>query len=607
MKTILTIFLLFLALTLTIKAQPTQGLVAYYPFNGNANDESGNGYNGDAHGVISATDRFGENGKAFSFSFPSWVDCGDILDEVFTTNNYSISVWYKRNTDDPRGTIINKWYSCCDEPINNAFYMVTGSFCTKDPIFTCTDWMNAEIDNWAHDVIVINNGMLQVFRNGVIVATATGHGSQTSDKPLMIGATYLPLISPQYQFRGIIDDIRIYNYALSDSEIQELYNEVPINEEFFDDFSYVSTDEAESEYWRISRAPYEPYFSKDFISFMGDNQMPGNKIMRLKSSIRNTIESKLQSLIQTKLLKFKEGTYAARIKFQNGDWDIRDGNIQSFYMINGVPWQCNPLYSELDFEYLPYDVWSGDDHSTKLWTTSYTTVCDPTRINKTDAYTSNELNNHWYIYIVNVTNGYSVKYYIEGNQIAEQAFADPPYTSEGVYPDERMQIAFGNGFTGDPPDFINRNRKYEFYVDWVYHIKNESVNYIEILNRVYEFKAQRITKLDNVTTTPLLPKQNQSFSDPSQTVIPSKFILSQNYPNPFNPSTSIQYAVPENQFVSLKVYDLLGKEVATLVNEEQQAGYYSIDFNSSNLATGMYIYKIQAGNFIETKKMILLK
>ncbi len=90
------------------------------------------------------------------------------------------------------------------------------------------------------------------------------------------------------------------------------------------------------------------------------------------------------------------------------------------------------------------------------------------------------------------------------------------------------------------------------------------------------------------------------------------FSLSQNYPNPFNPSTSIQYAISSAQFVTLKVYDLLGREVATLVNEEKAAGSYEIDFNvgrdsSPALASGIYFYKIQAGDFVETKKMLMIK
>jgi len=89
--------------------------------------------------------------------------------------------------------------------------------------------------------------------------------------------------------------------------------------------------------------------------------------------------------------------------------------------------------------------------------------------------------------------------------------------------------------------------------------------------------------------------------------LPSEFQLAQNYPNPFNPSTKIQYEISENQFVTLKVYDILGKEVATLVNEEKQAGYYSVEFDGRELSSGMYIYMIQAGNFVGSKKMLLIK
>ena len=89
--------------------------------------------------------------------------------------------------------------------------------------------------------------------------------------------------------------------------------------------------------------------------------------------------------------------------------------------------------------------------------------------------------------------------------------------------------------------------------------------------------------------------------------IPSAFKLSQNYPNPFNPNTTINFSVPNQSKVLIKVYDILGKEVATLVNGEKAAGNYSVDFNASKLASGMYIYTIQAGNYTATKKMMLLK
>jgi len=89
--------------------------------------------------------------------------------------------------------------------------------------------------------------------------------------------------------------------------------------------------------------------------------------------------------------------------------------------------------------------------------------------------------------------------------------------------------------------------------------------------------------------------------------IPTTYDLAQNFPNPFNPSTTIIYQIPQDGIVTLKIYDILGAEVATLVNEEKFAGKYEVNFNASNFASGVYIYKIQAGDFVSSKKMILLK
>ena len=105
-------------------------------------------------------------------------------------------------------------------------------------------------------------------------------------------------------------------------------------------------------------------------------------------------------------------------------------------------------------------------------------------------------------------------------------------------------------------------------------------------------------------------KYSQSVSiTQNSNLIPEIFSLSQNYPNPFNPSTVIRYSVSENSFVSLKVYDVLGNEVAELINEKQNPGSYNYQFSTSNyqLSSGIYFYKLESGAFSETKRMILLK
>ena len=89
--------------------------------------------------------------------------------------------------------------------------------------------------------------------------------------------------------------------------------------------------------------------------------------------------------------------------------------------------------------------------------------------------------------------------------------------------------------------------------------------------------------------------------------IPLAFNLYQNYPNPFNPRTTIKYSIPELSKVKLTLFNLLGEEVTTLVNEEKNAGNYSVEFNAATLPSGVYFYQLKAGEFISSKKMVLMK
>jgi hypothetical protein len=89
--------------------------------------------------------------------------------------------------------------------------------------------------------------------------------------------------------------------------------------------------------------------------------------------------------------------------------------------------------------------------------------------------------------------------------------------------------------------------------------------------------------------------------------LPQNYSLSNNYPNPFNPSTDFEFRIAEPGFVTIKIYDVLGNEVASLVNEEKPAGSYKISFDASGLSSGVYFYRLTSGSFVETKNMILLR
>ncbi len=104
----------------------------------------------------------------------------------------------------------------------------------------------------------------------------------------------------------------------------------------------------------------------------------------------------------------------------------------------------------------------------------------------------------------------------------------------------------------------------------------------------------------NILNQPFVKENNELLS-------PDKYGLEQNYPNPFNPATTIKYSLPEESFVTLKIYDILGSEVASLVNDKQAPGNYAVTFDASKLVSGVYIYSLRAGNHSETRKMILAK
>ncbi len=116
-----------------------------------------------------------------------------------------------------------------------------------------------------------------------------------------------------------------------------------------------------------------------------------------------------------------------------------------------------------------------------------------------------------------------------------------------------------------------------------------------------------VQSVDNNYNGSVFAKEQRFTISNEKNEIPLQFSLLQNYPDPFNPSTTIEYSIPHIEDVTLKIYDVLGRLVTTLVSGEKSAGNYTVEFNGSNLSSGIYFYQIQAGNFVEAKKMILLK
>jgi hypothetical protein len=130
-----------------------------------------------------------------------------------------------------------------------------------------------------------------------------------------------------------------------------------------------------------------------------------------------------------------------------------------------------------------------------------------------------------------------------------------------------------------------------------YYSFNDDISYLNALS--FSYRLKQIDYDGSFEYSEEVTVENST--------LPDKYSLSQNYPNPFNPSTTIEFTLPQKEFVTLKVYDVLGNEVITLINEELNAGLHYFEFDASSLTSGVYIYKINAGSFNQTRKMTLMK
>jgi hypothetical protein len=151
---------------------------------------------------------------------------------------------------------------------------------------------------------------------------------------------------------------------------------------------------------------------------------------------------------------------------------------------------------------------------------------------------------------------------------------------------------------------VNTNDETQFeYTDTDYYIPTSGGSQLQYYVKAFFVTEELSQPTNTVTTNGIITLKGKSGANN----FVDENILHPNYPNPFNPTTKISYSIKEEGLVTLKVYDILGKEIATLVNENKSAGFYEADFNASQLPSGMYVYKLQAGSFVQTRKMLLMK
>jgi len=162
----------------------------------------------------------------------------------------------------------------------------------------------------------------------------------------------------------------------------------------------------------------------------------------------------------------------------------------------------------------------------------------------------------------------------------------------------KIQLSLNNGIDWI---VITESTPSDGNYEWVVQAPDTSWECIIKINYVDD------SSIFDVSDAPFFIVITTSVEDYSSTILPDKYDLNQNYPNPFNPSTKIKYQIPELSIVTLKVFDVLGNEITTLVKELKPTGFYEITWDAENLPSGVYFYQLKAGDFLSTKKMILMK
>lgn len=154
---------------------------------------------------------------------------------------------------------------------------------------------------------------------------------------------------------------------------------------------------------------------------------------------------------------------------------------------------------------------------------------------------------------------------------------------------------------------LNDNNEFLALVEMV--LFKVRVTILQISNQITSTTAAELNYEADGVIDLIVDEESRPVNTPKMDdyLVPKNFELTQNYPNPFNPSTTIEYSIPKDAAVSVKIYDILGKEVATLVNDQKSAGTYILNWNASNFSSGIYFYRLTAGEFTETKKMFLVK
>ncbi len=574
----LMIFALLLCFTGITWAQTiSDGLVAYYPFNGNANDETGNGSNGTTYGATLTEDRCGNPESAFHFDgVDDFIDLGNpaILNihEAIT-----ISAWARVEDATSTNCIISKWKYVIHNQGSWRLLPYTFSVIGANGYSAAHagyDYLQQSSD-YKHYVGIYSqqDNLIKYYENGNLIAVTEGRLGSIfiSNSNVLIGAAIY--FDPIY-FKGDIDDIRIYNRALTQEEITELY---------------YSESTCTSQTGLISGT----------VSVNGNGLE--NVLVKLLDEFGLPVDGFDDVYTDT-----------------NGAYSFCDAPLASYQVMIVEPLgyvsDGNPKTT----------IVTANETSTINFNLTEILVVNQSRSkgywkHQFDVYVKEKGNAHesaedLTTFISEVHNRYDPRFNIFFN---ETSFEDWQNVMS-VKGNAGMEAKAKSHIAALALNIMSQKiAQYEIVTEDNYTAADVLTYTSELLldsnpenDELAKDLAELVNEQQTIPTGQVNPSQNILYkhqglsSDPG---VPTQFNLHQNYPNPFNPSTTITFDIPKDTFVSLKVYDISGRVINQLVKSFLNEGHYNIEFNGSDLSSGIYYYELTAGDFRSVKKLVLTK
>jgi hypothetical protein len=596
------------------------GLVAYYPFNGNANDESGTGNHGTGFGASLTEDRFGNSNSAYLFDGTD--DYIEIPDDVsLRPEHITLAVWvYPEELDSyDFDCVLGK--SRFDNGLGEQYYLFLrengfqmglkrNSNCTTGNGWNGSLASISDLTNrWSLLVSTWDGNRYKQYLNGdLLLDINTLNAGSIDDCPggeLKIGRWWSSDLS---YFKGKIDDVRIYNRALSDEEVLELYDintvgnsitvTLPNGGESWaaGTFHQIKwTDEIpDNEYVKIELFKVDIFHSEITASTPAD----GSKDWNIPSTLTlgSDYKIKITKADDSNVFDFSDANFTISefepqivLTEPNGGEDWYSGHSNLITWIDNIPENVkielfkggvfnsviiSSTYSDGSKDWdIPSDLPSASDYRIKI-----------TSVNNSNVFGISDAN-------FTITGGLPVEL------ISFEATARL----------DRVSLSWQtatetNSYGFDVERQINNN-------DWTY------IGFVEGSGNSNSLKQYSFVDANAIGGSKFFYRIKQidadgmfEYSDVVEVIIqPNQYTLYQNYPNPFNPITTIKFSLPEDVRVKVHIYNTLGELITEVVNKDFEAGYHKVTFGSSNIPSGIYFFRIIAGSFVETKKMILMK